>query len=86
MLHSLALMALKLFLMLSATARLSLMLRSVADANTPKALADHVDSILHPFSFLPFFFLNTVTNDLSYAPSRLLSVVTYFEGTILCRK
>ena len=82
MLDSLALMAIKLLLMLPAAARLSLMLGSVADANTPKALADYVDSILHPFSFLPFFFLNAVANELSHAPSRILSHNEVHQKTI----
>jgi len=62
------------------------MLGSIADANTPKVLADHVDSILHSFGFLLFFFLNTVANELSHAPSLLLSVIADLEGTVLCRK
>jgi hypothetical protein len=38
-----------------------MMLRSIADTNKLKALTDHIDSILHPFSLLPFLFLHTIT-------------------------
>jgi len=62
------------------------MLRSIVEVNTPKALADHVDSVLHPLDFLPFFFLNAVADELSHAPSHLLSVITYFEEIVLCRQ